>query len=649
MPKEEQKTTFIVTTSSAHGAWYPEKKSTLSLINSHVANRKAQQASQRRAQSSRSVRQARPRKHPSVDTNGPSLIGEGESQSEAEPLSNAQPNERPGWSLEELEDIFGEQNKTEAAPQNSTAKIQYGQRLTIRPNASDIENPPTLSRASSYQIIQAQQNTRLHQSINEDSKLKPVIWDHAARTHESVSRLPHRAAAQRQLNRDPQETVSIGDPSHQPIAAYTSAPPTILKQVESILDPFLRLSIKVSTFEQQLLHFYLTEGRQVLYGTSANPAYCPALHLASRGLLQRSPAYVETHIAMAEHILCGLRSEQVTANFFRRRADAYKTVGDLVLNPGAEFDDQLCGLICLQTAEHTIGRTDLQAVHLKAMHELVERRGGIQFFLRAQRPESALTEPVEYSNQYMFAKIDVQGNNDLLARAKDDVLGNLRRIRLWTLRIQGLHIDATPSAGLELQERRAYQSTLTTIKSYMSTIISKYLRKDNTPYHQAASTFNLLFTLCTTLVAYDLGPDPTSQFLLSIQTMMENSTDKQSTKETFGGAEEHSELSGLHPCTIVCLVSQLRKNLTKQTRSQTPNSPSLTSYNTIDSFTLEVFLSSSSIGAMTLFPFLEFGTRLRLCRGLLRSALSVCDMTMGETFGEAELQDLDLEISRAYQ
>lgn len=352
---------------------------------------------------------------------------------------------------------------------------------------------------------------------------------------------------------------------------------------------------------------------------------------------------------MAEHILCGLRSEQVTANFFRRRADAYKTVGDLVLDSGAEFDDQLCGLICLQMAEHTIGRTDLQAVHLKAMHELVERRGGIQFFLRMQHPESALTEPVEYSNQYMFAKLDVQGNTDLLVKAKDDLLGSLRRIRLWTLRLQGLHTDSTPSTGLELQERRTHQSSLATIKSYLSTVINRYLRKDDTPYHQAAGTFNLLFTLCATLVAYDLGPESTSQFLSSIQTMMEKSTDRQSTRQTSDAGEEFSELSGLHPCTIVCLISQLRRNLTKEIRPQTPNSPTLTSYNTIDSFTLEVFLSNSSIGAMTLFPFLEFGTRLRLCRGLLRSAFSICDLTMGETLGEPELQDLNLEISRAYQ
>lgn len=352
---------------------------------------------------------------------------------------------------------------------------------------------------------------------------------------------------------------------------------------------------------------------------------------------------------MAEHILGGLRSEPVTASFFRRRADAYKTVGDLVLNPEAEFDDQLCGLICLQMAEHTIGRTDLQAIHLKAMHELVERRGGIQSFLQMKQPDPALTEPVEFSNQYMFANLDVPGNKDLLSKAKEDFVGSLRRIRVWTLQIQGLHASTMSSNQLELQERRTHQNNLAKLKSYLSTITNKYLRHDDIPYHQTASTFNLLFSLCTTLIAYDLGSESTSHFLSSVQTMMENSTDSHSTEQPLNAGEEYSELSNLHPCTIVGLVSQLRKTLTKEMRPQTPNYASLGTHNTVDNFTLEVFLSNSSISAMTLFPLLDFGTRLRLSRGLLRSALSICDLTMGETFGDMELQDLDFEISRAYQ
>lgn len=351
---------------------------------------------------------------------------------------------------------------------------------------------------------------------------------------------------------------------------------------------------------------------------------------------------------MAEHILCGLRSEQVTANFFRRRADAYKTVGDLVLNPNAEFDNQLCGLMCLQMAEHTIGRTDLQAVHLKAMHELVERRGGLQFFLQMMHPDSALTEPMEYSNQYMFANFDAQGNEELLAKAKDDFVNTLRRIRIWTLRIQGLQTDTTTSTQLKLHDRRNYQTTLTKFKSYLSTITNKYLRKDSIPHHQKAATFNLLFTLCTTMVAYDLGPVSTPQFLSSLQTMMEQSTDTHSSKQPLQAGEEYSELSNLHPCAVVGLVSHLRRDLKKEMRAPIPDFPSSNTHETFNNFAMEVFLSSSSISAMTLFPLLDFGTRLRLSRGFLRSVMAICDLTIGECFGDLELQDLDVQISRAY-
>lgn len=351
---------------------------------------------------------------------------------------------------------------------------------------------------------------------------------------------------------------------------------------------------------------------------------------------------------MAEHILCGLRSEQVTANFFRRRADAYKTVGDLVLNPEAEFDNQLCGLICLQMAEHTIGRTDLQTVHLKAMHELVERRGGLQFFLQMRHPESALTEPVEYANQYMLAVFDAHGNQDLLAKAKDDFVDTLRRIRIWTLQIQGLQTDTITSTQIKLHDRHTYKAKLTKFKSYLSIITNKYLREDTTPHHQAAGTFNLLFTLCNTMVAYDLGPGSTPQFLSSLQTLMERSTDIHSTKQPLKAGEPYSELSNLHPCAVVGLVSHLRKDIKKERRGPTPDFPSSSTHDIFDNFRLEVILCSSSISAMTLFPLLDFGTRLRLSRGFLRSIMAICDLTIGESFGELELQDLDFEISRTY-
>lgn len=248
MPKEDQKTTFIVTTSSAHGAWYPEKKSTLSLINSHVANRKAQQASQRRAQSSRTARQARTRKRTSV---GPVdlLIDETETQSEVEKVeSKAQLDEKSGWSLEELEDIFSKQNKKDADPKTQATTLPYGQRIdTLSCNS---QTPLQQNRPGLFQSTQVQHQVLYHPISDE---LRPVNWDQAAGAQDSVLRLPHRATAQSLINKGHQKADLAGKSSRQPTDTYN--PPTLLKEIESILDPFLRLAIKVSTYEQQLLHF----------------------------------------------------------------------------------------------------------------------------------------------------------------------------------------------------------------------------------------------------------------------------------------------------------------------------------------------------------------------------------------------------------
>ena len=251
MPKEDQKTTFIVTTSSAHGAWYPEKKSTLSLINSHVANRKAQQATQRRAQSSRTTRQARPPKRASL---GPAdlLIDETETQSEAEKVekveSKAQPGARTGWSLEELEDIFGDQSQKDADQRKLATTLPYDQR--IKTPSIHSQTPSQQDRPGSFQLVQAQHHTLYHPVSNQ---LRPVNWDQAAGAPDSGLRLPHRAAAQSLINKGHQQAGLAGDASRQRTNMYN--PPTLLREIESILDPFLRLAINVSTYEQQLLHF----------------------------------------------------------------------------------------------------------------------------------------------------------------------------------------------------------------------------------------------------------------------------------------------------------------------------------------------------------------------------------------------------------
>ena len=77
---------------------------------------------------------------------------------------------------------------------------------------------------------------------------------------------------------------------------------------------------------------------------------------------------------MAEHLLRKMQSSQVSRNFYRRRAEAYRMVNELILSDTASTDEQLSGLLHLQMVDYTIGRPDLQRMHITAMDKLIESK-----------------------------------------------------------------------------------------------------------------------------------------------------------------------------------------------------------------------------------------------------------------------------------
>lgn len=263
MQKENYKTTFIVTTSSAQGAWYPEKRSTLSLINSHVANRKAQQADKRRSQLGGVGRRTRARKNPPLPSVNPtvdSLYAHNEQDATAhdEPLEDA-----TSWSLNELYDIFGNEDNNDLAREVSKTEPTHQSAI---PSQSSTHTWITYGEAHHGPGRQHDMPAdRTFGLLALDSK--PNVL--AKGTQDEALRLPDRV-----------ETLSLADnsfrrntdKSHQPHTqtkyAYNSYP--IFRQIETILDPFLRLAIKVSTAEQQLLQFCKSQHERPVF---AYPTY----------------------------------------------------------------------------------------------------------------------------------------------------------------------------------------------------------------------------------------------------------------------------------------------------------------------------------------------------------------------------------------
>jgi hypothetical protein len=342
----------------------------------------------------------------------------------------------------------------------------------------------------------------------------------------------------------------------------------------------------------------LTRGRQILFGTSATPRYCPALHVARRGALQKNRVYVDTHIAMGEHLLSRLRGRPPGAIFLRRRATAYRAVSNLIANPDTSFDDQMFALCCLQMAEYALGQAKLQTMHLKAMDDFLNRRGGLDAFCPTQPRDLALMEPMIYINQFIFAYYEVDREESL--SISENILSHLRSIRNW---VETLTVaDA---------QRCANRICLHEISEFLTKQVTRNLRAVNGDYSACAGTFHAIFNLAITMASLRLTASVASALLTEVQSVISQS----------GGGE-------IHPSVVSCIVSQIRGSfLVLPTASSK-----------------ELSILSACVNCMKAFCCLGPATRLRVGRDLVRCILAVCDFTAAEVLGDLYLEDLCAEL-----
>lgn len=386
----------------------------------------------------------------------------------------------------------------------------------------------------------------------------------------------------------------------------------------------------------------LTQGRQRLFGTSANPFYCPALHVVQNGALEKLPVYVETHIAIAEHMLCTSRAAPLSANFFRRRSSAYRAVADLMSNPSASISEKMMSLCFLTVTEHAVGRYDLQRLHLNAMHDLVERHGGMRSIFQSSDMGS-LHMPNYYLTQYIFIEFDSTNINLIDTGAAAPFFSCLSRIRAWTLRRQTMD-------DLSYVRWRSYGEqwvesgrTLEDFRAYLLEGINQHLRDSRTVYKQAAGVFYLLFSLCAHMSEFGMDSSTAERFLLLLQLYMTKSAGSLGSDETSAApATKGGIFRGLRSSVPICLLSQTIRDLQIESQGYKWKMRER------DIRDKEVAIAEATASAMKVFPRLSTSTRLRISRALFRSCMVTTEQTLAESFGEEELDDLVYEIQQSY-
>lgn len=360
--------------------------------------------------------------------------------------------------------------------------------------------------------------------------------------------------------------------------------------------------------------------------------YCPATHVVHRGALARSKAFVQTHIAVAEYLWCMKRGLELTTVFFQRRADAYKEVSRLIQDPNAEFDAQICGLISLQHAECIVVRSDLQTVHLNAMSQFVERKGGIACFLNAKNPDQAVIEPIFYSIQFMFS--ECQQLNGHVEEIIQQFISDLKYVQKWNHNVMKPRSATLKDSTFPSEKDQREQWELRNFNDHIHFLVNEYLGNQNQPYFLAAGIFYFIYSICITLVELKMDLAQARQFLLEIHRSLQLITETS---------------YRLRFAVAALLVSYIRCQ-PRSSYYNNVNSSLSSENNTTDNdrkkFNVEVTICESCMNVMYLFPSLSPGTRMQVGKVLLQNLMCVMDLSSDEPFDDLNFEELRLEILR---
>lgn len=319
---------------------------------------------------------------------------------------------------------------------------------------------------------------------------------------------------------------------------------------------------------------------------------------------------------MAEHLLCKLQCSQVSANFYKRRAEAYKAANELILHKTASFDEQLSGLLHLQMVDYTVGRPDLQQMHILAMDRLIESRGGLLVSFRPAKDTHTLVEPAILAVQYVMAEFRITDHAHL-ERIIEGFIESLRHIRLWVRNVrktsfESSTVNSTKSSRLE---------------EYVNDLINSWLRVKDAPRVQAASAFHLVYALCVTLADNDFDDNDTNFLLESMQYHMDKSTDVDPSSKPY---------CRLFSGSAACMLSHVRRKFLPMHEPQ-------------ENVQRELKICQASIEAAKIFPLLSTSTRLQLARNLAKCAFVTNSGTDAGFLDEPELEDLSVSIYDSWQ
>lgn len=399
----------------------------------------------------------------------------------------------------------------------------------------------------------------------------------------------------------------------------------------SALDPFVSLPVKVTARERSLLHFWLSRGRCMVWGTLDNPMYDPILFSAQQSL-ETHPIWTYTHIAMADALVSRMTNHPPSAHFHLRQSQAYKAMQELVHDNTVPVTHQIAGFKQLISLEAMLGRQKPQTQHLLAMHKLVEMHGGFAK-VYSQFPTYEQTVALcffscFYSSTFLSADASLP-SLEVLGAALAQFTITLRCINMWT---RSIHHQLS-SERMQTKSTEGYCApthTLADLQTYLDLQVNSLLARTDADDFSVAYAFYLGYNLCVSQTIHAYNPAESLSFLQHVEHVMSSSA-------TIDIQSNGERLWRIPPACAVVMLGYVRYSLSWSTQSQ--------------DFNQEVEINTSSINTMKLLPFLSQATRMSLARKWIDCSLRVLSgrqSSCDDLFTKQEICDLMEEIQDAW-
>lgn len=374
----------------------------------------------------------------------------------------------------------------------------------------------------------------------------------------------------------------------------------------------------------------LVRGRSWLLGTSEKAKFCPALSL-SHLLIQIDPIYVLAHIIIGEFLLSKSTQRPLRKAYYKRRAEIYKETNTILLDQDISVHRKMWTLIQLAMLEATARRSDLQAIHIKALDEFVESMGGITAaFSHDQEDVFTHASARLYAGPLVRTPIPIRFVPQL-NRVKDRFFACMSSIQEWisTFRIW---ISVT-----DLAEFRSYTVSnrqLDMLTNYLRNLVRKWRAAEvmSTSLETNSGALICGLSLARTFVECNSSPAMAFNFLYEVQESLSCSV-MTSTRPEHG-------LDDLHPAAAAYGMSCIRSKLFTDKKGHSR----------------EARISQALSDAHKIFLLLSVTRRIEIVEWLMASVQMVaalaCDdqplkKHISTCFEGEQLQALEDEIERA--